>query len=206
MSVHVGISGAVGRDLVQLAHQRNDPKERFNQFSDWRVGMDSRGKASSLDNHVLGLLGEYAAGQVLGGVDVDRQVWTSKGDGGVGDLFLPCGATVQVKTRLKEGWDFALSGDDPQELQADFAVLCYTPAALGALLQGGRLAAAWEGESYPRGAAIDVYGYASRDWFVKKAVVKNYGYGNRIVLEPWCFEQVFLRCIPANRVCEVLGC
>jgi hypothetical protein len=171
-------------DMYDLACQRDDPKVRFNQHSAWRTSMDAKSKPTSLYNHLVGLLGEYATGQLLGGADVDRRVWADHGDRDEADISLVVGGgtTVQVKTRTRWGWDFALSDTDPAEFRADLGVLVYPSCGSISLAmrQGDLDALAGAADAGLLG--LDVYGYITRLRFLAVATVHSgYGYGKRLV-------------------------
>lgn len=198
--MNVPVTEAAIYDLYDLASRRNDPKERFNKHSSWRTTMDARGKADSAFNHLVGLLGEYAAGRVMGNTDVDRRVWADKGDENEGDLTLVCGGvSVQVKTRARRGWDFALGGASITELRAELAVLVYpgnddTEAAIGAAKLGELLRLARAGA-----LVMDVFGFATRQTFLRMAHHRDYGYGDRLVLAPHHFTP-FRRYVSAQQM------
>lgn len=157
--------------LRSLAQQRN--KGKRNNKRGW-------GRLTAEDNHYIGLLGEYAASRVLDGYDYDRACYGASGDGNAADLRGPSGG-INVKTRTKRGYDFALSGDSLEGFNADAAVLV------------------WPGDDatekvlhHPQSSniSLDVVGIASYAVFAAKAVHKDFGYGLRLVLEHQHFTPI----------------
>jgi hypothetical protein len=111
----VKLSAEELKDLKELAHARNDPKEHLNRFSWQKEGV------SSLENHFWGLKCEYAVAKVLG-IDIDRTI--HDGDDQNPDLHFE-GIGIEVKGRTKKGWDFALLKDDIKQFKSDVGVLCW---------------------------------------------------------------------------------
>lgn len=171
-------------DLLSLAYRRNDPKEIFNQSSAWRVALDQKGKASSADMHFIGLLGEYAAAVFLGLAGVDEEI--NGGDGGRGDLTLPNGKMVQVKTRAWQGWDFALGGESPAEFQADYGILVWPGSQEVAQAMrhcGDATAEALLTLSLRSELILSIAGVITREDFLSRFQRKYLGYGTRAVVE-----------------------
>lgn len=154
--------------LRSLARQRN--KGKRNNKRGW-------GKLTAEDNHYIGLLGEYAASRVLDGYSLDRACYGASGDGGMADLVGPAGG-VNVKTRTKRGYDFALSTASLDGFKADAAVLVWPgDDATQKLLCS-------DPKPQHDNISLDVVGIASYAVFAAKAVHMDYGYGRRLVL-PW---------------------
>ena len=133
------------------------------------------GGNTPVQNHYVGLLGEYAASRVLDGYDYDKQFYGSSGDGGMPDLVGPAGG-ISVKTRTKRGYFFALSSDKPEDFKADAAVLC------------------WPGDDATQklfctdpkpldvSIAVEVVGIVSYNRFMEKAYLVDLGWGMRLAL------------------------
>jgi len=142
-------------DLVdRLAHLRNDRKEE--------LGIPSKKfdpSKSEWEAHYQGILGELGAARVLGFHTIDLEERLA-GDGGV-DLVLPCGLTVEVRYRTQREWDFALNGDSLEFFKADVAVLV------------------WPGVEPD---TVELVGWTTRVHFARKANIKNFGHGDRLVL------------------------
>jgi len=149
--------------LRSLAVERN--KGKRNNKRGW-------GRLTAEDNHYIGLLGEYAASRVLDGYDYDRACYGASGDGGNADLTGPAGG-INVKTRTRRGYDFALTGDSLEGFKADAAVLVWPAPEYE-----DRLATPQD-----TSISLDVVGIVSYADFAAKAVHKDFGYGLRLVLE-----------------------
>ena len=156
----------LGRDeiwwIFGRAQERNGPKVRRG-VPNYRIHPTK----SDLQTHYEGCRAEYAVAKVLNG----SADWTCSlhGDDGMPDIDLPDGTTVQVKYRRKRGWDFALLGDDYEEFTSDIGILVW-PA-------NGDDVRSTSHQS------VDIVGYITREQFEKRAIIKNYGYGARLVVE-----------------------
>lgn len=160
--------------LRDLAAQRN--KGKRNNRRGW-------GKLTAEDNHYIGLLGEHAASRVLDGYSLDRACYGASGDGGMADLIGPAGG-VNVKTRTKRGYDFALSTDSLDGFKADAAVLVWPgDDATQKLLCS-------DPKPQDVNISLDVVGIVSYADFAAKAVHKDFGYGLRLVLEHQHFTPI----------------
>lgn len=169
--------------LIETAHGRSDPKTRAGL-----PDRDMSGRHSSLAVHLWGLLGEQATAQLLG-LAVDHTSFGTRGDRKIGDLEARGPGRrvtrVQVKTRTKRGWDFALNSLNVSEFRAHYGVLCWPvsdiqfPRMVEALEEGlTALAARYA-------ASIDVVGWIDRDDFALTAREENYlregGAGRKVV-------------------------
>lgn len=156
--------------LRDLAAQRN--KGKRNNRRGW-------GKLTAEDNHYIGLLGEYAASRLLDGYSYSKEIFGASGDGGLADLQGPAGG-INVKTRTRRGYDFALSGDSLDGFKADAAVLVWPAQGCEANL------------ATPQDVniSLDVVGIVSYADFAAKAVHKDFGYGLRLVLEHQHFTPI----------------
>lgn len=153
--------------LSGLAAMRSDPKAA-------RGGRHAKGfdgVKTSYEAHLAGLLGEFAAARVLG-VDIDRTIYGHGGDGHRGDLTLLSGETVEVKTRGKRGFAFALGSLDSTEFKAKYGVLVW-PA------HTQKLEPCW----------MDVVGWISRGEFLARMRAVNFGYGPRLCVEAAYFNE-----------------
>lgn len=117
---------------------------------------------SDLQIHLEGMRAEFAAAKLLG-ASLNWELLIG-GDNNRGDLTLSDGRSVSVKFRKKRGWDFALYSANPDEFKEDIGVLVYPS------------------ETHYR--ALDVFGWISRDEFLKVSKVRDYKYGNRLVVGP----------------------
>lgn len=135
-----------------LAVARNGCKEH---------GVNHKLKADRTDQetHTIGAIGELAVAKLLGGT-LDETARPG-GDDGRPDVLLPDGKGVNVKTRIRKGYDFLL---DPgqQELGADYGVLCW--------LVGGKL-------------TVEVAGWCTNTDLKRHGKPKDFGYGVRLALD-----------------------
>lgn len=138
----------------RLAHLRNDRKERMGIRS---KKFDS--SKSEFEAHYQGILGELGACRALGLDSIDLTERLS-GDGGV-DLTLPTGLSLEIRYRTKRGWDFALNGASLDFFKSDIGVLV------------------WPGVE-PN--SVELVGWTTRVHLAQMAKVKNFGYGDRLVL------------------------
>lgn len=185
----VRIPADVYADLATLALARVAGKKRFDGYSEWSQEMAKRGKGDSTHGHVVGLLGEYAAAQALGAA-VDTRIFDDDGDNNVGDIFAPGIGHVQVKTRTRRGWDFALGSDNPGELLAPLAVLVWpgstvTEAALSDF--SGHALAVLGAEG---GITMEVWGWITQEEFRRFSQKVDYGLGARLMVSPHWFHKI----------------
>lgn len=155
--------------LTNLAHARNDPKERRGYSGGWRADR------WSVECHILGLKAEYSVAKLLG-LSLDSSI-SLHGDNHNGDIVLPNDKVVEVKYRNRKGWDFALTTDDKREFKSDIGVLCYP------------------GDSPEK---IEVHGWISRDNFFLYCEKRNYSYGPRLVVRADYFKNMSLLIIAVN--------
>lgn len=132
-------------------------------------------KKTSEQIHLEGLLAEYAAGITLG-VDPSLTI-LANGDGGSGDLILPDGKTVSVKYSGWIGGPFCLRSADINHFKDDYGVLTWAMAA------GSDRTLADTIERLSKG--IIVVGYTDRSTLQDRAYVHNFGYGDRLCIDPW---------------------
>lgn len=85
--------------ILRDAWRRSEPK----RILGWRTR--TYGGGDSLPIHIWGLAGEYVVGRLLG-LEYDKGVHPTDG---ASDFTLPGGASVEVKTRTKWGWDYVPS-------------------------------------------------------------------------------------------------
>jgi len=163
--------------ILRDAWRRSEPK----RILGWRTR--TYGGGDSLPIHVWGLAGEYVVGRLLG-LSYDTGVHPTDG---ASDFTLPGGASVEVKTRTKWGWDYVPArhskalGDwlalvwpqhtNPLAFQKLSAVLSTTPYEVD---NSGKLCVAGFKESFElenaNPKALCVVGFASRETFDKHAV------------------------------------
>lgn len=117
---------------------------------------------SDLQIHLEGMRAEFAASQILES-SLNWELLIG-GDKNRGDLTLSDGRSVSVKFRKKRGWDFALQSANPNEFKEDLGVLVYP--------------------SDTHSRALDVFGWITRDEFLKVSKIRDYKYGNRLVVGP----------------------
>lgn len=114
---------------------------------------------SELDIHTLGMAGEYAVSRLLG-VPVDLNIHVC-GDAGW-DLTDKKGIfRVEVKTRGKPGWDFALNSDNLKDFQADIGVLVWPTR---------------------QSDTFEVVGWTTKVHLAFAGEVKDFGKGKRLVI------------------------
>lgn len=143
------------RQIQAFARARNDHKVRAGIAS--KKYDDSK---SEREAHEKGLRGELAAARLLG-LSVDHRLRRS-GDGGA-DLKFECGVTCEVRYRTERGYDFALGSPSVASLEADVGVLMW-PAR--------------------RSGGAELVGWTSRVHVALRGKTKNYGHGDRLVVEP----------------------
>jgi hypothetical protein len=112
--------------------------------------------------HLEGMRAEFAAAKVLD-ANLNWELLVG-GDNNNGDLSLKDGRTVSVKFRKREGWDFALQSENPNEFKEDIGVLVYP--------------------SNTHFRALNVCRWISREEFQQKSTKANYGYGPRLKISP----------------------
>ena len=117
---------------------------------------------SDLQIHLEGMRAEFAAAKLLG-ASLNWELLIG-GDNNRGDLTLSDGRSVSVKFRKKRGWDFALYSANPDEFKEDIGVLVYPS------------------DTHYR--ALDVFGWITREDFLKNSTVRNYKYGDRLIVGP----------------------
>lgn len=113
-------------------------------------------KVSDIDDFTIdyvGCLGEIAVAAVSGGTS--RTDGSLMGDQGYGDVTLPNGKMIEVKTTLKPNRNLIVSGKDPSVMKADYIVLVW-------LLTED---------------SVEIFGWLSREQWLKRHVVLNLGYG-----------------------------
>lgn len=166
MGYLVRVSPEAQQYLYGLAVARNSGKRRNKKG--W-------GGNTAEQNHYVGLLGEYAASRVFDGYHYSREIYGIKGDGGKADLVGPAGG-INVKTRTRRGYDFALSSDRLDGFKADAAVLVWPgdDATQGILCNSPAPAEC--------DISLDVVGIASYAVFRHRACHVDYGYGKRLAL------------------------
>lgn len=152
--------------LRSLAHQRN--KGKRNNRRGW-------GRLTAEDNHYIGLLGEYAASRVLDGYDYDRACYGASGDGNVADLRGPSGG-INVKTRTRRGYDFALGSDSLADFKADAAVLVWPADSVTQALLCS------DPKPQHDNISLEIVGIASYNTFKVHAHHCDYGWGRRLAL------------------------
>jgi hypothetical protein len=140
--------------IAKIAHARNSVKERAgvrsNKFD------ASKGEE---DAHLIGVMGEYAVAKYLG-LKIDEVV-TLHGDNG-SDLNACNCIRIEVKTRNRRGFDFALNNTRTSDIKWDVGILAYKVAS----------------------NQIEIAGWISKVSFLSRCTVKNYNYGDRLVVEP----------------------
>ena len=145
--------------IFERAKERHETKNGI-VVADW-------GK-HSLQRHYEGCRAEYAVERDLGGV-ADWSVRPG-GDNGEPDIFFPhLDMTGQVKYRGQRGWDFALRTNNILDFRADLGILVW-PA-------DGDDVRSTDYQS------VDIVGYITQEQFKERAIVKGYGYGDRLVVE-----------------------
>jgi hypothetical protein len=147
-------------DAENVALLRSTPKEKFDTNNVW-----AQNSPPSFERHLLGVSCELAVAKLFD-IDIDRDI--NDGDKNKGDLILPDGKTIQVKGRLKIGWDYAVR-TDKEDFKSDFGVLCWP---------------------IPMRDQIIVRGWISKDEFAEKSIIKNYSYGDRKVVESKHFHPI----------------
>lgn len=183
--MRVDLTEAQVRQAVELAHLRNDPKVLHR--NKWRDQMDAKGRPTAFQNHVTGALGEIAVASRIVGGQVDTNSYGHRGDGDVGDILVPGAGQVQVKTRTRAGWDFALGSQHYAELKADFCVLCWPGSRLSEQMMSSRQA---EEDLLEFPFSVFIVGLATRQRFWRWARKVDYGYGPRLMLLPVAFSRL----------------
>jgi hypothetical protein len=117
---------------------------------------------SDLQIHLEGMRAEFAAARLLG-ASLNWELLTG-GDKNKGDLTLSDGRTASVKFRKKRGWDFALQSANPDEFKEDIGILVYP--------------------SDKHFRALDIFGWISREDFIKNSKIRDYKYGDRLIVGP----------------------
>jgi len=112
--------------------------------------------------HLEGMRAEFAAAKILD-AELNWQLLVG-GDKNAGDLRIKDGRTVSVKFRKKQGWDFALKSADPKDFREELGVLVYP--------------------SSTHFKALNVDRWISREEFLQKSTMANYGYGDRLKVSP----------------------
>ena len=147
-------------ELVELiARGRNDPKEA--------AGIQSAfpGKDTSYEAHRMGAAGEVAVAKYY---NVLPSTYMSLfGERGRSDLIIK-GHSAEVKTRPKVGWDFALTGPNPEFLRDEVGILVY--------------------ELSPY--LYEIHGIISREKFMEVHEIRDYGFGDRAIAAPEHFSDV----------------
>jgi len=143
---------------IRKAAEARQQNKQIRQISSKRF---DRSK-TDLEIHLEGMRAEFAAAQLLG-AELNWELLVG-GDKNRGDITLPDNRTASVKFRQKKGWDFALQSSDPREFKEDIGILVYPHA------------------THFRG--LDICRWISRGDFLRLAEVRNYGYGDRLVVSP----------------------
>lgn len=151
------ITAAEDVEIREKATARQRNKENY-QVASKRFDPNK----SDLQIHLEGMRAEFATARLLGA----KLHWELLvgGDQNNGDITLPDGRTVSVKFRKKKGWDFALQSKNLQEFKEDIGILVYPH------------------DNHFRG--LDICRWITREDFVRFCEVKNYGYGDRLVVGP----------------------
>lgn len=143
-----------------VAAMRNDPKE------DARVQSKKiLSNRSEYDTHLIGMCAEFVVAKYFQILPALQSLLG--GDGNCSDITIN-GYTCQIKCRPTLGYDFALLSASPEEFRADCGVLVY--------MVDERL--------------YRIQGVISRARFNQVAVVKDYGYGPRLVAEWQYFSPI----------------
>lgn len=146
--------------LRDLAERRQRIKEEYRVRSRKHDG--NEGRTAEVDRHYEGLCGEYVAARHLR-VTIDTSV-SPKGNQRGWDLLLPNGATVEVMTRRRRGWAYALKGEDLSAFKADIGVLV------------------WPGLMMEPYGTYEVVGWTTREHFATRAQVEDFKYGGRLTI------------------------
>lgn len=120
---------------------------------------------STYEAHLVGFCGEYVVAKYFG--ILPNLYISMKGDGAAADLVIN-GRTVQVKTRTKAGYDYGLMSTNLSEFNTDCGVLVHQVAE----------------------NTFRIQGVISKKKFKQVAVIKDYGYGKRLVAEPKHFSHI----------------
>lgn len=118
-----------------------------------------RSKSANVEAHITGLMGEFAASIFLD-TEIDSN-FSLSGDAGY-DLVLGDYITIEVKTRSKEGYAFALPDDNIASFNTDIGILAYR-------LDEKR---------------VGLAGWTTKVHFLLNFTVMNFGYGDRLAVEP----------------------
>lgn len=181
---------------MYLGHERGYYKARYASTKLW-----SPDSVEAVTQHVWGLLGEIAVARVSGG-SIDTRL-NPMGDGGAGDVYLPSGEIIEVKTRGQWGWDWATSTDDPNEIKAPFIALVWPepgPVGKSEALKRVRLAVMGIEHDAPSWAwaarqampiTMTVVGWMTTAEFTRHATRVNYGHGTRFALGGEWFDDDF---------------
>lgn len=175
------------REVAQaffLGHRRGAPKAGYASTKLW-----SPDATEAVAQHVWGVMGEIAVARVSGG-SIDLSI-SPMGDEGAGDVLLPSGKTIEVKTRGRWGWDWATNGSSLDEVKADYIALVWPepgPKGESKLLKRVRLACGVSGKmpsecaDYVGPAMMTVVGWQTRSALDAIVQRQDFGYGSRAVI------------------------
>ena len=136
-------------------------------------------KRNEIDTHIFGMLGELGIAKYLD-IKYEPEVFIG-GDGGI-DL-VKGDYNIQVKTRNKIGYDFALKSDTMAEFTADIGILAYVDTAT------------LKGEF--DGLEVILGGWTTQRHMKRHMYKVNFGYGDRLSIKQ---EKL----LPMKNIWEVL--
>lgn len=161
--------------IKQVAHLRNDPKE--GSVNNYRID-ESRGDYAI---HCQGVAGELAVAKALN-IEIDSRA-ILHGDGGIIDLKLPDSRTIQVKyrnfsDRSKEVYLY-WNHLDLEKRKPPTCSCCHKKVRRSEVFLAdiGTMVV-----PHTPGRAVEIMGYVTKEDFLKKYTIQNFGYGNRYAI------------------------
>ncbi len=145
------------RWMRELAARRNGIKTQHHIRT--KKYLNERGDT---ETHFLGCCAELAVARLLD-LQIDESI-SPRGNQRGYDLITRDGVTIDVRYRNHRDWDFALKSDRASEFKADLAVLVL-PAPV---------------PDPPH--SFQASGWITRDDFLQRASLKDYGYGPRLMV------------------------
>ena len=151
--------------LTVWAQARSKSAEHLDKYSEW-----AKASRESADRHFLGLCGEWATAQALAKL---QPYWvmgigeeaTDTRSGNKGDILLPDGKWIEIKTVSFEGAFLSTRRADGSDFKADYICLAHAPYRLN-----------------PDGT-IKIIGIIDRGGFFKLAKKKTYPWGECLAID-----------------------
>lgn len=155
------------RRMKEIANYRNFTHEMLKVRT-----LKLKSTTSDFATHYIGTFGEYAVAKYLN-LPLPKEKFCHYGDEGW-DAILSNGWTVEVKTRTRQGWDFAFYKGKIKQFKADIGILVWMVKERNQPIATVRQA--------------EIVGWITRGHFKEICEVYDYGYGNSLRVRP---EQLF---------------